>query len=204
MKKAIFLLTFCSIVVASYSQDTVLNRSYRIGFSAGLGIGQPIRFEKSTEITNFYGKATNSFNLNFSKFFPNHNALQIGFTYSQYKVEITTDEQNGMPPISPHNESFNIISIPISYNKYFQNLFYIGFGTILDFELPGNSEWIITDKQSGLGLMIEGGKEFRIKRVTINISPNLQLHSFAPFVTVDQQQRMLVAKINIGINYNLK
>jgi hypothetical protein len=204
MKKAIFSLAFCSIVLATYAQDSDFNRSFRIGISTSLGINQPIRFEKSYVNATFHGKMTSSFNLDFTKFLANKNAIKVGILYSKSFVEVKFIAQGGMPPVSPHTESFKIISIPISYNFYFPKLYYIGIGTILDFEIPDLNEMIITDRQSGFGLTLEAGKELRIKRVTINISPSLQLHSFAPIQTSTAQQRLFVAALNIGINYNLK
>ena len=203
MKKLAILLAILFVGVLSYSQESDFNRSFRIGLGSSIGYAQPIRFERINNLTKYQGRGIKIVNMDITKFFNNHNAIKVGLSYSKVKVKIDPKTEFDIP-IPPFTESFDIISVPISYNFYFKKLYYIGVGTILDFEIPNYDREIITDKQSGLGLILEAGKEFKINWFTIQVAPCLQLHSFAPFSTMTGQQRLFVASINIGINYSFK
>ena len=204
MKKIVVINLLLFLVQSSSSQDNDFNRSLRIGVKTMVGTCQPIRFEQIDADAGYNGKFTNSLGLDFSKFFSNKNALQFGIIYSKYRVTFSSINNPSFPPIDPFDEEIEILSIPINFQKIFGHLFYVGLGTLLDFELSRDSPWYLLDTQSGFGLNIEVGKEFQFNRLTLNIAPCVQLHSFAPFKTEQFQQRMFAALIQVGLYYNFK
>jgi len=59
------------------------------------------------------------------------------------------------------------------------------------------------DAQTGFGLTLGAGREFRTRWITFNISPGLELHSVVPFTEDTYHQRLFVAGLKIGLSYNL-
>lgn len=72
---------------------------------------------------------------------------------------------------------------------------------MIDFAFNGKPVWV--DPQSGFGLTLGAGKEYRVKDFVINLSPVAELHSVVPFTEEEFQQRLFVIALRIGISYNL-
>ena len=109
----------------------------------------------------------------------------------------------GLPPINSKIEEFKNITIPILFNCHSSRNYFLSLGPLFDFDLPRNSTFELTDSQSGLGFCLAGGKEFMIHKFSIDIAPNLEIHSLVPFKTIEYQQRLLVLGLKIGFNFNL-
>lgn len=169
-----------------------------------IGICQPIRFERVDEDISFEGKFTNSIGLDFSKFIHDKNAIQFGILYSTYRTGVEIIAGSVPPPLDPYTEEINMLSIPISYQRFFKNFFFVSIGSILDFELSRKSDYTLVDTQSGFGLTLSAGKEFHFNRLTLNLAPCLQIHSFVPIKTERYQQRLSAAILQMGLYYNFK
>jgi len=203
MKKIITFIILSSVCNILFPQDqnsnTPFQRDSRLGLYFNLGRCQPIHFEKSD--VGYTGKESYSFEFNYLKSFSKHINIEIGFSYSTYKVRVEPISLPGRP--EPHIESINTLSIPILYDIFSKKLFHFGFGTVIDFSLPHNSY-----SQSGFGFLLNFGKEFPIDRFTIDVSPNLGFHSLIPFKSENtshvMSHVMIQYGIKIGINYNLK
>ena len=203
MKKFVMFIFIFSVCSISFSQDQKTNYPYqrdsRLGFYFNFGRCLPVHFEKSD--VSYNGEATFSYEINYLKSFSKHLNFEIGLSYTSYKVRVEPIDLPGMP--DPYTESFSTLSIPILYDLFSNKLFHIGFGTVIDWTLPHDS-YLFVDSQSGLGFLLNFGKEFPIDRFTIDVSPNLGFHSLIPFKSENTSHVMIQYGIKIGINFNLK
>ena len=104
-----------------------------------------------------------------------------GMVTSHYRLEIAgcfsgnTVGFKLSPPIynekKIYTESFRTISIPVTLKRYLLKNFFFSAGTIIDFALQDKPVWL--DTQTGFGLTIGAGKEFRIKNLVFNVSPGV-------------------------------
>jgi hypothetical protein len=129
----------------------------------------------------------------------NTTRIEISPRYSWHKIGFELS-----PPIYDerkiYTETFELISIPVSFKRYLDFNFYISAGTIVDFAYNGKPARI--DPQSGFGLSLGAGREFRINNFIIDLAPGVELHSVVPFTSEDNQQRLLFAGLRIGFSYN--
>jgi len=204
MKKTVVIYLALFLFYNSYSQDNVDSRNFKIGITSMVGICQPIRFERVDEDVSFEGKFTSSIGIDFSKFIRDKNAIQFGILYSTYRTRVEIIAGSIPPPMDPFTEEINMLSIPISYQRFFNHFFFVSIGSILDLELSRNSDFTLVDTQSGFGLTFSAGKEFHFNRLTLNLAPCLQIHSFAPIKTERYQQRLSAAILQMGLYYNFK
>ena len=126
------------------------------------------------------------------------NKIEIGACYSVHKVALAfTFDPN---PNNEASETFETFNVPIILKHNLKNSYFLAAGTIIDIGLPRRS--LFTDTQTGFGLSMGGGKEFKVKNFIIDITPNLEIHSVVPFSSVSGQQRLTVLGLRIGINNN--
>ena len=78
-----------------------------------------------------------------------------------------------------YTETFELISIPVTFKRYLNDNFFISAGTIIDFAYNGEPERV--DPQSGFGLTLGAGREYRIHNFVIDLAPEVELHSVVPF-----------------------
>jgi hypothetical protein len=205
MKQLIFLTIFTICSGNSFPQENQIKNDviwkWRIGLSTNIAIGQPVHFAKVMDDGSYNGKESFSIGIQFSKTISFKNSIKFGFLYSSYKVRF---ESGPFVPIPIRvTENFNSIFAPVLCNRDFNHRYHFGIGTIIEFALPRNSEY--TNSQSGFGLITEFGKEYIIKRIIIDISPNFEIHSLIPFINpIDDQQRIFVFGVRLGFYYNLK
>lgn len=202
MKKAILLLLFVLPCTASYSQDKDFDRDIMIGVYANGGWNTPVRLTTKyiTEQTSpWHGYESWSAGVNFSGMLSVHYRIEIAACYSGHKIGFELS-----PPIYTekkiYTETFGIVSIPVTLKRYLQNNFFFSAGTIIDFAL--HDKPVRLDTQSGFSLTIGAGREFRTRRITLDLAPELQLHSVVPFTEAIYQQRLFVAGFRIGFSYN--
>ena len=99
-------------------------------------------------------------------------------------------------------ETLHTVTVPILVNAYSKMNFFVSLGPIIDFNLPRERSKF-TDTQDGVGFSLAAGKEFRINKFTIDLSPSLEIHSLFPFSSVSGQQRFFVYAAKLGFNLNL-
>jgi len=202
MIKRILLLLFVLPFATTYAQEKDYSRDLMAGVYASGGINTPVRFTTkyiTEETSPWHGYESLSAGIRFSGIvFPEYR-IEIGASYSFNKIGFELS-----PPIYDeskiYTETFETISIPVTIKRYLQNNFFFSAGTIIDFAL--HDKRVRLDAQTGFGLTIGAGREFRTRWVTFDISPGLEIHSVVPFSEDNYHQRLLVAGLKIGISFN--
>jgi len=204
MNKAILFILLLIPNTGSFAQEKDFDKEIMIGVYAIGGWNIPVRLTTkfiTEETSPWYGYESYSAGIKVSMMVFEKSGIEIATCYSKHKIGFELS-----PPIYTERkiymETFRIISIPITYKRYFQNNFFFNAGTIIDFKLKDEPIWV--DAQSGFGLTFRAGKEIRIHNLILDIAPDIELHSLVPFITEDFQQRLFVGAIRIGISYNLK
>jgi hypothetical protein len=202
MKKRILFLLFVLPCAAIYAQDKDFDKDIMIGVFANGGWNMPVRLTTkyiTEETSPWYGYESWSAGIKFSGMLSVHYRIEIAACYSGYKIGFELS-----PPIYTekkiYTETFETISIPVTFKRYLQKNFFFSAGTIIDFALEDKP--VRLDTQSGFGLSIGAGREFRTRWITLDLAPELQLHSVVPFTEDDYQQRLFVAGIKIGLSFN--
>lgn len=182
-----------------YSQDQDFNKRLTIGAYSNVGINHPIRLTRkyvTDDVGPFHSNLSWTIGLSFSRMLSEKLYLEIAPGYSLHRVGFELS-----PPIYSESkvyyETLNILSIPLTVYRYFKSDFFLNLGTIVDFDLTRKS-WI--DSQNGLGLNLGAGKEFQVKSFVFDIAPNLEIHSVIPFNSVNDQQRLLVFGLKLGLS----
>jgi hypothetical protein len=203
MRRFVIFILLISVFGISFSQEqsknSTIQRGSRFGIYFDLGKCQPFYLDKSD--VGYIGKESYSFEIHYLKSFSRHINFEIGLSFWSYKVYVNPIQLPGSP--APITESYNALSIPILYDLFSNHLYHFGIGTIVDFPLP-HKTYINTDAQSGLGLVINLGKEFQIGKFAFDASPNLGIHSLVRFKSENVNHVMIQYGLKIGINYNLK
>jgi len=204
VKKGLLIL-LCVLVSGSvYPQD----RDTAVGFRAGVngfgGWNLPVRMTDryiTEETSPWHGNQTWSAGISFSWMVAGQYRMEIAPRYSWHKTGFELS-----PPIydekAIYTETFELLSVPLSLKRYLDDFFFISAGTIVDFTFGGKPEWV--DPQSGFGISLGAGREFRVKNFVIDVSPFTELHSVVPFESEDNQQRLFLGALRIGISYNWK
>jgi len=182
------------------NNDRVLPNNL-IGFYTNLGIVDPFSFQKNIIDDFFHGRESLSLGFKYQRSLSQKLKLELSIRYSKYKI-ITEGPDGPIPYPGPYTELFETITVPILIKMYSQKNYYISCGSFVDFNLPREVNWLFKDPQSGLGLSLGVGKEFLINRFTLDIAPNLEIHSLLPFNSIDHQ-RLLFGGLRIGLNFNL-
>ena len=207
MKQLILLVICISTFQMIQSQDKVdktnLGSNSLIGIYSNIGVNQPFRFNKSSGDDWFRGKESFSFGFDYLKTLSQKLKINIEVNYSKYKVRIEAPENPQIPSIAPFTESFAMITVPIQIRLYSLKNYFLSFGSLIDFDLPREGDWLFTDTQSGFGLTLGAGKELIRNNFSIDIIPNLGIHSLIPFKSEESQQRLFEAGLKIGINYKI-
>ena len=197
-----FLILLCFLIFGSvFAQEKDSGRGFRAGLIAYGGWNLPVRVTTKyiTEETGpWYGNQTWAEGICLSWIVSGQYRIEIAPRYSWHKTGFELS-----PPIydekTIYTETFELITIPLTFRRYLDNFFFISTGTIVDFSFRGTPEWI--DPQSGFGLSLSAGKEFHIRNLVIDVSPFAELHSVVPFTHEDNQQRLFMGAMRIGISY---
>ena len=178
------------------------NPKSMLGISSNIGFNRVARFQTVFgDMSTYDGKAALSFGINYFRSLSPKIKIQFGLYYSNFKVKF------GFPTmLFPEGlslmETLQTITVPILFDAYSKKNFFASFGPLIDFNLPrGRSKF--TDTQDGLGFSLAAGKEFRIKKLTLDLSPNIEIHSLFPFSSVPGQQRLFVYALKLGFNLDL-
>ncbi|MFO7621278.1 MAG: hypothetical protein R6W81_08420 [Bacteroidales bacterium] len=195
----LFLILICTCISA---QDKSPGRDLRAGVYTYGGWNLPVRFTTkyiTEETSPWHGFQTWSAGGHASCMVSEFYRIEIAPRYSWHKIGFELS-----PPIYPekkvYTETFELISIPVTLKRYLTGNFFISAGTLVDFAFNGKPVRI--DPQSGLGLTLGTGWEFRMNNYVIDLSPVAELHSVVPFAEEENQQRLLSVVLRIGISYS--
>jgi hypothetical protein len=202
MKKTFLLVFFVILHATIFSQDRSFSRNIMIGVYANGGWNMPVRLTTkyiTEETSPWHGYESWSAGASFSGMLSALYRIEIAACYSWHKTGFELS-----PPIYTekkiYTETFETITIPVTLKRYFQNNYFFSAGTIIDFALDNKP--VRLDTQSGFGLSIGAGREFRTRWITLDLAPELQLHSVVPFTEANYQQRLFVAGLTIGLSFN--
>jgi hypothetical protein len=202
MKKTILIILLVLPLALSYSQDQDFDKDIMIGVYANGGINKPVRLTTkyiTEETSPWHGYESWSAGVRFSGMLSTHYRIEIAACYSGHKVGFELS-----PPIYTekkiYTETFETVSIPVTFKRYLKNNYFFSAGTIVDFALDDKPVRI--DAQTGFGLTIGAGREFRTRWITLDLAPELELHSVVPFTEDNYQQRLFVAGLRIGLSFN--
>lgn len=197
MKKASLILFLASISTILFPQE--FSKKVVIGVYTNIGVNQPIRFKQADDVFKFRGRGSYTMGVTFSRSVTEKIKINLGACYTVHKVafdwtaEINTDNRMA-------TETFDVFNIPIMFNRYFKKQYYCSFGTVIDFQFPRRPSFV--DTQTGFGLSFGAGKEFSISNFILDITPNIEIHSVIPFSSVENQQRLVVFGLRIGLKNN--
>lgn len=202
MKKSILFLLVVLPFAALSAQEREFYRSIMAGFYAGGGINMPVRLTTkyiTEETSPWHGYQAWSAGVHVSLMVSEFYRIEIAPRYSWHKIGFELS-----PPIYDekkiYTETFELISIPVTFKRYLSDNFFISAGTIVDFAYKGKP--VRVDPQSGFGLTLGAGREYRIHKYVINLAPEVELHSVVPFTYEDNQQRIFIAGLRIGFSFN--
>ena len=203
--KKVLLILLCVLASGSvYPQDTVAGGGFRGGVNGFGGWNLPVRMTDryiTEETSPWHGNQTWSAGISFSWLVGGQYRMEIAPRYSWHRTGFELS-----PPIydekTIYSETFELLSVPLSFKRYLDDFLFISAGTIVDFTFGGKPEWV--DAQSGFGISLGAGREFCVKNFVIDISPVAELHSVVPFTYEDNQQRLFLGALRIGISYNWK
>jgi hypothetical protein len=202
MKALSILVIFLLINGVIYPQDTKQNSKLVIGLYTNIGINQPFPAQRSNayyEPDRFYGRGSYSAGIMFTKPIGQKYKISVAAVYSVHKIgfkySMVPSPTGGIP-----NENFEVFNVPITISRYLRNNWFLNLGTITDFDVPRNAQYL--GPQTGFGLSFGGGKEFQIKNFSLDISPNFEIHSIVPFQPRETKERLAVFGIRIGLSNN--
>jgi len=202
MKKAILFLLIVFSYAGSCAQDQQFDRDIMTGVYASGGWNMPVRLTTkyiTEETSPWHGYESWSTGFKLSGMLSEYYRIEIAACYAGHKIGFELS-----PPIynekNIYTETFRTISIPVTFKRYLKNNFFISAGTIVDFALQDKP--VRLDTQTGFGLTIGAGREFRINSFVLDLAPGVDLHSVVPFISEDNQQRLVVAGLRIGLSYN--
>ena len=203
MKRIILVLLVVFSFTALFSQEGKLGRDIKAGVYAGGGINMPVRLTTkyiTEETSPWHGFASYSAGVSFSGMVSPENRIEIAASWSHHKTGFELS-----PPIYDeskiYTESFETLNIPVTFKRYLRNNFFLSAGTMVDFALGDKP--VRLDVQTGIGLTLGAGREFRTRWITLDLSPGLELHSVVPFTEDTYHQRLFVAGLKIGLSYNV-
>jgi len=170
-----------------------------LGAYSNIGFNQAIRFTSVPSDYfdgDYHGEISYSLGVKFSRFLSQNSKIELAACYSVNKMAFEFPKIVN-PKGEVYLETIKIFNIPIIYKRYLNKRYFLSFGTIIDIGLPRNS--LFTDTQTGFGLIAGAGKEFSMRDFTLDISPNIELHSVLPFSSVGYQQRLLVIGFKVEL-----
>ena len=126
--------------------------------------------------------------------------LETGLEYSNHKIIIHPGVTANARP--SYGASFSLIDIPITLRVNFLKYFFINGGLLLDID-AGTSSPI--DSQNGIGNVLGLGLKYDFKSgFTVFANPYYKMHSWIPFSSGDNHQKLMESGFRFGLMYTLK
>jgi hypothetical protein len=203
MQKGFLILLITLAHTSIFAQKNESGTDFLAGLNVYGGWNLPVRLTTKyiTEDTSpWHGNLSWSAGAQVSWMASEFYRIEIAPRYSWHKTGFELS-----PPIydekTIYTETFSLITIPVTLKRYLENGYFIRAGTMADIPFKEKPEYV--DPQSGLGLILGAGREFRFGDLVLDISPVAELHSVVPFSHADNQQRLFLAAFRIGISYKL-
>lgn len=205
-------LMMCGLICVGFttlSQETSVDKPMgKIGvFYSSFGDNELVRSEDLIGGPSYSGDTFYTLGVNYLYPFTQWLDFQTGLVYSRHQITITPVSHlkpnpwgNSVAPI-PYNESLSLISIPVGVQINFLKYLFVNGGFSLDFETgPSNG----FDDQTGIGLQLGAGVQYEYKnKISLFVNPEFKQHSMVAFSSQDNQQRLLVASVKIGVMLRL-
>jgi hypothetical protein len=158
MKKTILFILMVLLYGGSYAQDQEFDKDIMIGVCSGGGWNLPVRVTTkyiTEETSPWHGYESWSAGVKISGMVSEHYRIEISPRYSWHKIGFELS-----PPIYDerkiYTETFELISIPVTFKRYLDYNFFISAGTMVDFAYNGRPARV--DPQSGFGLSLGAGR----------------------------------------------
>jgi hypothetical protein len=209
MRIIIFAITFFVLVNNVNSQDIANTYKNQIGVSSNIKFLSDFEGETKTIFIQIPHETVNvklsphvvsAFNLSivYNRYISRKFQLISGIRYSEFIIH------DQFKPLDTYEkEKLFTIAIPISLREILKKDYFVELGTILDFDM-NRSLHSFTEVQNGFGFAASVGKIFKIKRISIEIGPDLEIHSVIPFRSNPYSQKLLITSVHLGGMYNLK
>jgi len=195
-----FVLFFTTIFSQEQSSKDDIRPNNVFGFFSNFGICQPVGSHVATDIVTPHGKEAYSLGFRYQRPISKKFSIETGICYSKYAIINHLVDHN----INDYlHEILKTISVPVLLRQYYPNNYFLRFGSMIEFGLSRKGEYGITDAQTGFGISIGAGKEFFLNKFSLDIAPNLDIHSIIPFSSHLFQQKLIVLGLKIGLCYNL-
>ena len=209
MRITTFLIILFVLANKLKSQDITNNYKNQIGISSNINFLSYFQGETKTIFiemphervkVNLSPHVISNYNLIivYNRYISRNFKLVTGIRYSEFIIH-----DQFKPLESYEKEKLITITIPVFLREIFKRDFFVDLGTILDFDLK-RSLHSFTEVQNGFGFAISVGKIFKIRRVSVEISPDLEIHSVIPFRSDLYSQKLVIAGIHLGLLYSLK
>ena len=200
------ILTFGLILISlnAFPQENsdLQNPKNQFGFYCYPGFVKMIGYKEYEGTVSIKVEGTVAYGFKYLRSISSNLSIDAGVSYAEYsEINHFVDETGNIDDYL--NESFRTFTFPIILKKYYNNNFYLGAGTIIDYTLSRRNTYVLTDTQSGFGISISAGKEIFIKNFSIEIAPKIDLHSVIPFSSDLFQQKLLVLGVKLGLNYKI-
>ncbi len=204
VKKGLLILLCVLTSGLVYPQEKDTGGGFMAGVNGFGGWNLPVRMTDryiTEETSPWHGNQTRSAGISFSWMVAGQYRMEIAPRYSWHRTGFELSPQI-YDEKTIYTETLELLSIPLTFKRYLDNHYFISSGTIVDFAFRGKPERV--DPQSGIGLSLGAGKEFRIRNYVIDVSPFAELHSIVPFESEDNQQRLFLGALRISVSYNWK
>jgi len=139
------------------------------------------------------------FSTSFEYIFRSNNKINLGlgFCYQFAQVEYTPNMNTG--DFTGQTDKLNVISFNFSSIFKLKKDFYLSLNPMVNLQLNYDSD-LMTDKQSGLGLSLSGGKYFDLnEKFQLNVEPRLWIHNIVPFNGENLPLRLTTLGLNLGL-----
>ena len=205
MKKPVLIL-FCSMFVISFSLFAQKNEGEthkgQVGITySSFGENDVYRSREPMGGAGYSGDKFYTLGINYLYKLNNTFDLETGVEYSHHKIIVHPGVFPGNAN-SQYGASFSLIDIPVTLRVNFLKYCFINGGILLDID-AGTSSPI--ESQTGIGSVLGLGVKYDFKSgFTVFANPYYKIHSWVPFSSGDNHQKLLESGFRFGLMYTLK
>lgn len=197
MKNLIALVAFTGILMNGLvAQNKSLNW---LGINASVSAGELIRYGNETDGgISYNGKIGFLIGFGFTRVINDRFDFESGVEYSRHSFNSSYINDLGQSIRSFNPENVDLISVPANIRMKFRKQFFVTGGIQYDqrFNVPHSTT---IDNQTGIGLNLKFGKEFKLSgQQILCISPEILIHSIVPFFPEKHQQRLTEIGLRLG------
>lgn len=193
MKKLVLFLCIVSITAILSGQE------FRISIAPTFSNVYHTKYVKSSP----YGATDFGYTGNLDFMFVTNRKVDfgIGLGYQISQVIIWIPD---LSYFTPDHERIDLFIISFKSKVKLPNKFYLSLDPSFDKQV-NYDRYHVADNQTGLGLSIGFGKNFRMSNgLLFNIEPRLWLHNLVPYYDLDRPFMLAVAGVNFGLVFGQK